>query len=113
MACLLIEGYCPHAFSQIAMGDIARWCPDENKYATTYVSDATLGSEMSKRFGIPPLLFHCWCCLLNQCDDQQLAGALEAEPSSIWEAVLDFESGKAKYPPTPKGIVESCKTSVE
>ena len=109
LVCLLIEGYCPHAFSRIAMSDIARWCPDQNEYAAACIPDAAVGAVVLKRLGMAPLLFHCWCCLLNQCDGTELNGALGAEVTSIWEAVLDFESGKEKYPPMTKGILESCK----
>ena len=114
VALLLIEQSNPGAFSGVRISEINEWCPDQNKYAEAVLPASAKGADVLRRFGMSPLMFHCWCCLLGSCREEDLSKVVKAHSSlELWEPILCWESGFRSYPPMAKGIVESAGDALE
>lgn len=89
--CLLgLERSLPGCFDAVPFSSLSRWCPDMRDHAGA-VAPQALCSEVLETFGVNPLMWHCWACLLGKSAAADVLAALKVGDAVLWDAFLQHE----------------------
>ena len=105
---LAVEASCPGVFDDVPFQRFSRWFPDEAGHAAPLA--LLTGRQVRKLFGVSPLMWHCWACLIGGSDQPALANALVADTGVFWKEFLTFEADgceepEGSFPPGPQAML--------
>ena len=107
MMLLLVDRHHPTAFDDMDFGTLSRWCPDQHKHAASLPKYSC--RQMREYFGVSPLMWHCWACLLGMARADAVTNAMKADVGTFWDVFLTHEiscsGAEDAFPPGPHVLV--------
>ena len=107
MVLIALEAKLPRLFSSIEFERVSGWCPDQAGWSFKL----PVGCDVQKLFGVSPLMFHCWCCMIAFASSDEQKAGLDASDDDIWRVFLDHEkrveAGASQNPLLPHELLSA------
>jgi hypothetical protein len=86
-------------FDEMTADDLAQWCPDQNNHAQL-LENLTV-KDVRCRFGVDPLLWHCYMCLIGFAQPQDVLASAARQHTDFWGPVTAYEQEAVLRPDDP------------